>query len=107
MSLAHTRALLHAALDGSLAHVETVQDPVFGLHLPTCCAGIPAEILQPRQTWPDKAAYDAQARRLAAMFRENFAQYADQPAPTTSAVRLGPRVALEVLAVGPRQECWC
>ena len=88
MSLAHTRALLRAALDGSLASAPTVQDPIFGLHVPTHCDGVPAEILQPRQTWADKAAYDAQARDLAAMFRQNFAAYADQ-------------VASEVLAAGP------
>jgi phosphoenolpyruvate carboxykinase (ATP) len=90
MSLQHTRALLHAALDGSLANAPTSADPVFGLHVPAACCGVPAEILQPRQTWADGAAYDAQARKLAAMFRQNFAQYAGQVTP-------------EVVAAGPRE----
>ena len=90
MSLAHTRALLHAALDGSLAKVPTVQDPVFGLHVPTICPGVPDDVLQPRQTWEDKAAYDVQAQKLAAMFRANFSQFADDVAP-------------EVVAAGPRE----
>ena len=47
-------------------------DPVFGLSVPTHVAGVPADVLNPRTTWPDKAAYDAQAKKLAAMFRENF-----------------------------------
>lgn len=65
ISIQYTRALIHAALDGSLKHVETQVDPFFGLHVPVSCPGVPSEILQSRQTWQDPAAYDAQARRLA------------------------------------------
>jgi phosphoenolpyruvate carboxykinase (ATP) len=88
MSLAHTRALLHSALNDALAGAPTATDPVFGLHTPVQCGGVPDDILSPRNTWRDKAAYDAQAHKLAAMFQKNFAQYADHVSP-------------EVLAAGP------
>lgn len=75
MSIPHTRALLHAALAGELDEVETVVDPVFGLEIPVSCPGVPDAILQPRNTWKDPAAYDAQASKLAGMFKENFQAY--------------------------------
>jgi phosphoenolpyruvate carboxykinase (ATP) len=78
MPLAHTRALVRAALNGSLAGAEFVPDPVFGLLVPTACPGVPARMLRPRDTWPDPAAYDARARQLAALFQANFAAYASQ-----------------------------
>ncbi|MGA9836973.1 MAG: phosphoenolpyruvate carboxykinase (ATP), partial [Gemmatimonadaceae bacterium] len=56
------------------ANTET--DPVFGLQVPTTVPGVPDQLLKPRETWQDKAAYDAQAAKLAAMFRENFKQFA-------------------------------
>ncbi len=90
MSLAHTRALLHAALDGDLAGMPVTTDPIFGLRVPAHCPGLPDEILQPRETWPDMAAYDVQARKLAAMFQQNFAQFADSVAPEV--VAAGPHV---------------
>jgi phosphoenolpyruvate carboxykinase (ATP) len=77
MKLAHTRAMLRAALNGQLDEIETRIEPVFGLEVPRACPGIPDEVLWPRDTWPDPAAYDEQAASLAEMFRENFAQYAD------------------------------
>ncbi|MBL6749187.1 MAG: phosphoenolpyruvate carboxykinase (ATP) [Nevskia sp.] len=67
-----TRALLNAALSGGLDQVETHRHPVFNLNMPKSCPGVPAEMLDPRQTWSDKAAYDAQAVKLRDMFRENF-----------------------------------
>ncbi len=89
MPLPLTRALVRAALEGSLSGVSYFTDPVFGLAVPQACPGVPAEVLRPRDAWPDAAAYDAQARRLAALFRENFRAYADQ---ATEAVRqAGPR----------------
>ncbi len=72
ISIAHTRALLNAALNGDLDNIETEDHPVFGLKMPTSCPGVPSEILNPRNTWEDKAAYDAQAEKLRDMFRQNF-----------------------------------
>lgn len=77
MKLAYTRAMVRAALTGKLDDVETTEDPVFGLHIPTRVPEVPSEVLRPRDTWKDKDAYDAQARKLAGMFRENFEQFAD------------------------------
>jgi phosphoenolpyruvate carboxykinase (ATP) len=75
MTLAYTRALLRAALAGELAAARFSPDPVFGLLVPEACPGVPAEVLRPRATWPDPAAYDAAARRLAQLFRDNFARF--------------------------------
>jgi phosphoenolpyruvate carboxykinase (ATP) len=91
MSLPLTRAIVRAALDGSLHDVPTEQDPIFGLHVPLRCPGVPSEVLHPRQGWPDAAAYETQARRVAGMFIENFEQFASLVPP---AVReAGPRPA--------------
>jgi phosphoenolpyruvate carboxykinase (ATP) len=76
MKLDYTRALLKAALTGSLDGVGFAADPVFGVEVPTACPGVPAEVLTPRATWADQAAYDAQAERLAGLFREQARQYA-------------------------------
>ena len=75
--LGYTRAMVRAALEGQLAQVETRPDPVFGLAVPSAVPGVPAEVLDPRGTWRDPSRYDAQARKIAEMFRQNFAQYAD------------------------------
>ena len=75
MSLKHTRALLHAALNGSLAQAEFETDPVFGLAVPKACEGVPGEILNPRNTWADKEAYDAQAQKLKGLFDENYKKF--------------------------------
>jgi phosphoenolpyruvate carboxykinase (ATP) len=88
ISLPHTRAMVRAALLGQLDGVETYTDPVFGLHVPTHIAGIPNELLRPRETWPDTRAYDEKARDLARRFVENFRQFE--------------RAAPEVIAAGPR-----
>jgi phosphoenolpyruvate carboxykinase (ATP) len=77
MNINHTRAMVRAALDGRLGDVPTVVDPIFGFAVPLSCPDVPSEFLQPRNTWQDKAAYDVAARKLAAMFAENFADYAD------------------------------
>jgi phosphoenolpyruvate carboxykinase (ATP) len=78
MKLSYTRAMVRAALAGQLDDVEYLTDPIFGFAVPTSVPGVPSEVLQPRETWSDPAGYDAQARKLAAMFRENFAEFADQ-----------------------------
>lgn len=92
MKLAHTRAMINAALDGQLNDVEYLEDPIFGVMVPTSCPDVPSEVLIPANTWADKAAYVAQANKLAGMFVKNFAQFADQTpeeiraaAPTPSA----------------------
>jgi phosphoenolpyruvate carboxykinase (ATP) len=75
MSIRHTRALITAALGGELAGVEYESDPVFGVAVPRSCPGVPSEVLTPRNTWKDKAAYDAKARQLAGLFVKNFEAY--------------------------------
>jgi phosphoenolpyruvate carboxykinase (ATP) len=81
VSIAHTRAMVQAALTGALDDVLTVPDPIFGVHVPVMCPGVPDEVLQPRNTWADKDAYDRQARDLAQRFRTNFAQFEMDVAP--------------------------
>jgi len=76
MKLPLTRAMITAALNGELNKVEFESHPVFGYSMPKSCPNVPAEILNPRNTWADKAAYDAQANKLANMFVKNFEQYA-------------------------------
>jgi len=75
ISIAHTRAMVNAALDGSLNGVETARHPVFGLHWPVSCPNVPPEVLDPRTSWSDPAAYDAQARALARDFATNFERF--------------------------------
>ena len=75
MPIAATRALLNAALDGSLNDATFREDPNFGFLVPTTAAGVDSGILDPRSTWADKDAYDAQAAKLAGMFRENFGKF--------------------------------
>jgi phosphoenolpyruvate carboxykinase (ATP) len=75
MKIRHTRSMIRAILNGSLAQVETRPDPVFGVHVPASCPDVPAEVLQPRGTWRDPAAYDLKARDLARRFNENFKRY--------------------------------
>ena len=89
MSIAHTRAMIGAALSGQLDSVEYRRHPIFNLDMPTSCPGVPSEVLDPRSTWADKAAYDAQAKKLAAMFVENFKTFANDVDPTV--VDAGPR----------------
>ncbi|HJS42343.1 MAG TPA: phosphoenolpyruvate carboxykinase (ATP) [Gemmatimonadales bacterium] len=77
MDLKDTRAMIRAALAGQLDRVPTRCEPVFGLGVPQHVPGVSDEILDPRATWQDPAAYDAQARKLAALFRKNFEQFAE------------------------------
>ena len=78
MPIQHTRALLNAVLDGSLAQVQYRKDPVFGLMVPTGVDGIPDQVLNPREAWADKAAeYDRAAAQLAGLFEKNFATFQD------------------------------
>jgi phosphoenolpyruvate carboxykinase (ATP) len=89
MKLAHTRAMVRAALDGALASAPMATDPIFGLHIPQAIDGVPGAVLDPRGTWADGEAYDAQARTLAGMFRENIKKFGDAVSPA-------------ILAAGPQ-----
>ena len=80
--------MVTAALNGDLEKGEFVQDPYCGISVPTACEGVPAELLIPEKTWEDKAAYEAAAKKLAQMFRDNFAKYTNMPE--------------EIVAAGPR-----
>ncbi len=75
MKLAFTRAIVDAIHSGELADAPTTVDPVFGMSVVTRCPAVPDEVLVPRNTWTDQAAYDATAKKLAALFRDNFAKY--------------------------------
>ncbi len=77
MKLPYTRAMITAALEGKLDHVNFEAHPVFGMMMPTECPNVPSEILNPRNTWADPAAYDAKAKDLANQFRKNFEKYAN------------------------------
>ena len=89
MKLSYTRAMVRAALAGKLDNVATTTDPIFGLHLPNAIEGVPSEVLNPRNTWKDGAAYDAQAKKLAAMFVENIKKF-------------GSAVSAGILGAGPK-----
>ncbi len=75
ISIAHTRAIISAILEGKLKHIETREDPIFNINVPKTCEGVPPDILIPRNTWNDGNAYDDKAKNLAGMFRKNFKEY--------------------------------
>ncbi|MEO6721319.1 MAG: phosphoenolpyruvate carboxykinase (ATP) [Ferruginibacter sp.] len=75
MQLDHTRAMITAALSGKLDKVEFKEHPVFGVLIPASCAGVPSEILDPKNTWQDKALYDIKAKELGRLFITNFEKY--------------------------------
>ena len=80
MKLKYTRAMVTAALAGELNQVEYELDPIFNVNIPKTCPNVPEEILNPRNAWADKAAYEAQAKDLAKRFAENFEKkYPDMP----------------------------
>jgi phosphoenolpyruvate carboxykinase (ATP) len=89
MDLPYTRAMVAAALQGSLDGVPTSPDPIFGLEIPERCPGVPEAMLDPRSTWQDPAAYDRQAMRLANQFKDKIQQFAEHVSP-------------QVLAAGPK-----
>jgi len=78
MKLSYTRRMVNAALAGELDDVEFVEEPFFGLMIPTSVPEVPDELLDPRNTWEDKDAYDAKAKSLATMFHENFKEFKDR-----------------------------
>jgi phosphoenolpyruvate carboxykinase (ATP) len=75
LKLAITRKIIDAIHTGALANAAMTPDPVFGVGIPKECPGVPAEILTPKQTWKDKAAYDQTAKKLAGLFCNNFKKY--------------------------------
>lgn len=90
--LSYTRAMITAALEGKLEQVSYENHPVFGMAMPTSCPGVPAELLNPRNTWADLAAYDEMASQLASWFIKNFEKYAEG-------------VSEEILAAAPKKNC--
>ena len=89
IKLEHTRVMIGAALEGRLNNTHYLKHPIFNLEMPVMILGVPSEILDPRASRADGAAYDAQARKLAAMFAQNCAQF---EASVSEAVRnAGPR----------------
>ncbi|WP_372916803.1 phosphoenolpyruvate carboxykinase (ATP) [Salegentibacter sp.] len=88
MKLQYTRAMISAALEGKLEEVEYTKHEIFGLNMPVSCEDVPAEVLNPRNTWKDKMAYDKKAKELANSFKSNFKKYEENANP-------------EILAGGP------
>jgi phosphoenolpyruvate carboxykinase (ATP) len=89
MKIAYTRAMVRAVLSGALDAVPYERDPIFNVDVPASCPDVPSDVLKPRNTWTDGAAYDAQAKKLALMFAENFKTFEDG-------------VSAEVRAAGPK-----
>ncbi len=89
MKIAYSRAMIEAALTGALDDVGLSKDPIFGLNLPAECPGVPAEVLDPQNTWSDRDGYQTKARELVGLFRENFKQFENE-------------VSAEVLAASPQ-----
>ena len=77
ISLKYTTSMITAALKGQLNDLEYETHSVFGLHMPTTCPNVPSEILNPRNTWKNKEAYDQKADDLAKSFNENFEQFSN------------------------------
>lgn len=91
MQLSYTRAMVTAAIEGQLEQVSYQLDPIFNIFVPESCPGVPAEILMPRNTWSDKAAYDVKAQELARLFVRNFNNFKQAMPP-------------EIIAAGPKAE---
>lgn len=89
MKLRYTRAMVTAALNGDLEKCEFTEDPIFGLHYPKTCPGVPDEFLDQHALWQDDAAYEAAAKELAANFRRNFEKYGNMP---EAIIQAGPRI---------------
>ena len=90
ISIKHTRAMIRAALSGNLEAGQWITHPIFNLKMPLEIDGVPAHVLNPRESWADGSAYDAQARRLAAMFHANFEQFENHV--SSAVVESGPQV---------------
>ena len=82
MKIAYTRAMITAALTGQLDAVQYRKHSIFNIDIPTTCPGVPDNVLDARTTWPDAGKYDEQARKLAAMFVENFKAFEKDVPPS-------------------------
>jgi phosphoenolpyruvate carboxykinase (ATP) len=90
MKIGYTRAMIRAVLSGALDSVGYERDPIFNVDVPTTCPDVPPDVLKPRNTWENGGAYDAQARKLAQMFADNFTSF---EADVTDAVKIaGPKI---------------
>lgn len=92
MKIKYTRAMVTAALEGKLNDVEYELHPIFNVLVPQTCPNVPAEVLNPRDMWADKDAYDEQAKKLAAMFIKNFSKYNNMP---ENIINAGPKQMLD------------
>ncbi|GAC1442903.1 MAG: phosphoenolpyruvate carboxykinase [Vulcanimicrobiaceae bacterium] len=90
MAIAHTRAMVNAALDGSLAGASFHREPFFGLAIPAAVPDVPSDVLDPRNAWTDAAAYDAQAKKLATLFFENFKKFEAHASDGVRAIAIAP-----------------
>ncbi len=90
MKISHTRAMINAILTGKLDDVAKTPDPFFGVEVPQSCPDVPAEVLNPRNTWKDKAAYDATAADLTRRFANNFKQFEDKVDAKVKAAAIKP-----------------
>jgi len=90
MAIGYTRAMVNAAIDGSLANVDLFTEPFFGLAIPRSVPGVPDDVLDPRNVWPDAGAYDVQAKKLAGLFAQNFTRFASAAPEGVRAVAIQP-----------------
>ena len=89
MSINHTRAMVNAAIEGRIAY-EFTTEPFFGLAIPNAVPDVPSDVLNPRNAWADKAAYDSQAKKLARLFFENFKRFKDHASDALNAIAIHP-----------------
>ena len=89
MSIAHTRAMVNAAIEGRIPK-EYETEPFFGLRIPKTVPDVPSDVLNPRNAWSDKDAYDAQARKLSQLFFDNFKRFEDHVSTSVNAVAIRP-----------------
>ncbi len=90
IKLRYTRAIIDAIHDGSLAQAPTATDPIFGIEVPTQCAGVPSAIMIPKDTWADADAYEAKAHHLAELFNKNFETFKE--GSSREILEAGPKV---------------
>jgi len=89
-AIPHTRAMVNAVIDGKLAGAKFRREPFFGLEVPVDVPGVPGDVLDPKKAWSDPAAYDAEAKKLATLFAENFKKYEKDAGPAVNAIAIRP-----------------